>query len=335
MDCKDCKKMISQFLDNELAQKQQELMRQHLTDCPECTQSLESMTQIVKLLHGIKENNPPLDFTKKENTRLDKKTFINKIFEGSKNFMANRLPLKIAAVMATLVIVVIVTNQTKTTLRKQDQSTDKPRARVVFNKKELKEAETADSLGDLGRAEFKSIGFEEKSQDNKTSLSNSKLYSDNIPVTKKEGEISAEDIQVRKDQIAASQTMDSFSLVEEMEDKDDYSRVIVELKPGNLILAHQAQSWQLMPHEKNKISNLLDDLITKFKLTHVSKGKVYEFSARFGQLNALIEEIEKLGNLVMQTPFPIVRAEAYTPVRGGFNSLILEEKIQIKLEILE
>ncbi|MCP4649093.1 MAG: zf-HC2 domain-containing protein [PVC group bacterium] len=53
MDCKECKKLIAKFLDEQLDPKQQELMEKHLSSCPNCVRGLESLDKMVALMRNL------------------------------------------------------------------------------------------------------------------------------------------------------------------------------------------------------------------------------------------------------------------------------------------
>ena len=113
MECKDFKKLLAQFLDNQLDAKQQELIRKHLASCSACSANLESLGKMVKILNEIKEVNPPENFSEKVNRRLDTITIWQKIYYFFKGFWALRAPVQVATVIATLLLVVSVRNYIK------------------------------------------------------------------------------------------------------------------------------------------------------------------------------------------------------------------------------
>ncbi|MBU1087205.1 MAG: zf-HC2 domain-containing protein [Candidatus Omnitrophica bacterium] len=111
MDCQDCKKLLSKFLDNELDKKQQLIMTKHIEDCPACAQSLESITEMVNMLHKIKAINPPADFTRNVNKRLDHLPFWDKVLIGIKSVFFSNPPIKSFALLASLILVFVFTGQ--------------------------------------------------------------------------------------------------------------------------------------------------------------------------------------------------------------------------------
>jgi hypothetical protein len=111
MDCKQCKKLLSKFLDHDLDQSQQALMQKHIQSCPACAQSLESINEMVRMMHNLKEVNPPDDFIDNVNKKLDKMPFWEKSINAIRNFLPVSFPAKAFALAATVVLVFAVTNQ--------------------------------------------------------------------------------------------------------------------------------------------------------------------------------------------------------------------------------
>ncbi|MFH1062311.1 MAG: zf-HC2 domain-containing protein [Candidatus Omnitrophota bacterium] len=111
MDCKDCKKLLSKFLDHELDQKQQKIMTKHIEDCPACAQSLESITEMVNMMHKIKAINPPADFVENVNKRLDQLPFLDKVLNGIRALFFQKQPVRIYALMVSLLLVFALTSQ--------------------------------------------------------------------------------------------------------------------------------------------------------------------------------------------------------------------------------
>lgn len=111
MDCKDCKQLLSKFLDHELDQKQQQMMTNHIEDCPACAQSLESITEMVNMLHKIKAINPPVDFVKNVNKRLDQLPFWDKFLIGIRSVFSQSSLAKVFGFMAIVILILGITNQ--------------------------------------------------------------------------------------------------------------------------------------------------------------------------------------------------------------------------------
>ncbi len=124
MDCQTCKKLLSKFLDNELDKKQQLLMTKHIEDCPACAQSLESITEMVNIMHKIKAINPPAELISKVNKSLDQLPFWDKVLLGIRNFIFSNRPVKSFALLATLILVFAVTEQLNIHLNKTGDTND-------------------------------------------------------------------------------------------------------------------------------------------------------------------------------------------------------------------
>ena len=124
MDCQTCKKLLSRFLDNELDKKQQLLMTKHIEDCPACAQSLESISEMVRMMHEIKAVNPPADFIKKVNKRLDELPFWDKVLIGVRDFFFLNHPIKSLVLLTTLILVFAVTGKLNIHTNKTSNSAD-------------------------------------------------------------------------------------------------------------------------------------------------------------------------------------------------------------------
>lgn len=59
MRCSKVKKLISDYIDNELTSKQTEVLEKHLKECPGCRQTLEDFKKIAEKSGKLKEISPP------------------------------------------------------------------------------------------------------------------------------------------------------------------------------------------------------------------------------------------------------------------------------------
>ncbi len=59
MNCKEVVDLLSDYLANELSEKDVAGIRIHLAGCPNCTTFLDSLKTTVKLTHGLKEADIP------------------------------------------------------------------------------------------------------------------------------------------------------------------------------------------------------------------------------------------------------------------------------------
>ncbi len=106
MECNECKKLLSLFLDGQIDQRQQEEMRNHLKECANCAQALESLTKMINLMRQMKEVEPVPDFIQKVNNRLDRQGFWENVETNIKIFWQTRGPVRAIAVLATVVLAV-------------------------------------------------------------------------------------------------------------------------------------------------------------------------------------------------------------------------------------
>lgn len=73
MKCKNIKKLLSPYLDNQLSKKEQKIVEQHLKLCSKCRQHLEELKQVVAALKNMDAYPPPQIMTAKVSKYLEDK----------------------------------------------------------------------------------------------------------------------------------------------------------------------------------------------------------------------------------------------------------------------
>ncbi len=296
MECKDFKKLLAQFLDNQLDAKQQELIRKHLASCSACSANLESLRKMVKILNEMKEVDPPENFSEKVNHRLDTITIWQKIYHFFKGFWALRAPVQVATVIATLLLVVSVGNYIKSMhpvkelAPAQEQRTDIVKRR-------------------LAKAKSRTLRPRESTEV--------------MVLSKDQAPAPAIMTQVE-------------SLEEEPKPSHKLKKVVIASGEENLIAENREQDWIIKTENPNKVKKHVQALLDEFKASDVviKKGPVFSFNIRYGQLSVFLSRLRQLGNVDMLTPLPVPRIEAYISSQGRINTLVLEEPIFIKLTLL-
>lgn len=83
--CRKIQDLFSDYIDQRLSHQDLEEVREHLKSCKRCSNEYESFRSMIRMLHSAEKVNPPDDFVKKVNQRIeDEKSIGNslkKIFE--------------------------------------------------------------------------------------------------------------------------------------------------------------------------------------------------------------------------------------------------------------
>ena len=362
MQCRECKKLLSQFLDHQLDARREALMREHMEKCPGCGRALASLTEMVSLLHGLREVNPPADFIKNVNARLDIPTL--SLWQKLQQALWRApISLRVATVMATLVLAVYVTNQTKTiqTGRMEEQPAflAKKNAVSVLFKEETPAPEAPAALTQQSQN-----GNEKRSLE----AAQAPIKADNVYAP-----------QERAEQIAEAEPKDAFPLERAVnqkartvsrkspektslpaasnapspetsliagsitveEEQSALKENVIKLNPGNLIAANREQDWTLVSSDGRPAEQALTALLADMQAFDImpveeqdnTAAMIYRFSIRFRQVSLLAERCEQLGTVTYNTPFPVVRPEAYTGALGIGNPLVPEEVISIQITL--
>ena len=71
MKCSECRENLSEYIDGELPEAEQNDIALHVRDCPDCAAVLARTRQAVQALSGMQQEAPPPDFMVRINERLD------------------------------------------------------------------------------------------------------------------------------------------------------------------------------------------------------------------------------------------------------------------------
>ncbi|MBI4845198.1 MAG: zf-HC2 domain-containing protein [Candidatus Omnitrophica bacterium] len=365
MQCKECRKLLSQFLDGQLEQGQQIAMKEHLKNCPECSRVLDSITEMVNLMHNIKEVSPPEDFAQKVNKKIDRTNVWQKFFSGLKIIFTPRIPAHVMAVAATVVIAVVIVRQwpIKETVYSGAALHEKagPAVQISADTEKNKSADLVrtrqESLSKDQRSPFisktlsaSSVGYAEPKkeveycsggvcefplEDTLRKKDESNLISLKEQISKKENkQLSNAVIETGAD--SGSKISEERTIIV-LKPKN----IKVELKPGNYIAANQKQVMSFEAVQKNNEALLIDNLLAELNIKDIVKVKSderlkYSFTLPFGGFNKFLTKIKELGELKILTPMPVLRPEAYTSIYGGMiRPQILAEPIFVEVIIAD
>lgn len=345
MECKDFKKLLSQFLDNQLDEKQQQINK-HLKGCPKCMRALESVTEMVNLIHNIKEVNPPDDFLQKVNKKLDQAPIWQKVLQRLGNLFPVGLPVKVLTIMAVLFLAIRITMHIGTTDLDKEQRGRFSESRNVpslsTEKDEFVFPEDCDD-GMCYKIDMPGVRYEELTEE-ETQMIEDKEREFQVLL----GEVPQEKEEIKRTRVLAKVKAKVVE-VDELEEFDTESKDlleikgdVLELKPGNFISKYRQQNWVLNVENLGKTKKNLRKLVKEFEATDLvleqkkSAGKkesVFNFELSYGRLNTFLLRLEQLGKLEKITPLPIVRVEVYTSARGGINPLLFEETISVNITL--
>jgi hypothetical protein len=349
MRCQECKKSLSQFLEHQLDARQEEIMRKHIEQCADCSRALASFTEMVNLLHGLREVNPPPDFIRKVNARLDAPTLWQQWQQRVALLWRAPLALRAATVAATLVLAIYVTNQSRTF---ETKGTIAPAGKSMLAASRMKE--TRDSEPALTpqwsahqpetsptrnmpvqvpmTADSLMMPAEEAGQSSETGQAMER-------VSKSKARVSSQSFA--KGSSAEMVLPEAEQAVGRVELKSDtIEKEAAAIEPGNLIAAYREQEWLLIPRDPKQAEPAIAALLTELKAFDIQPQQiaddssvVYRFSIHFSQVSLLAARCERLGAITYITPFPIARPEDYTSTHGGGNSLLPEEVIPVQLTL--
>ena len=70
MRCRKIKKLLKQYIDNDLTSGEMQIVKGHLKECSTCRAELKSLSSIVKMIESLPEISPPPDFTEKVMSKI-------------------------------------------------------------------------------------------------------------------------------------------------------------------------------------------------------------------------------------------------------------------------
>lgn len=89
-DCKYYEALIEEYIDNELSKSVKEEFENHITECISCREQLELSKEIRGILNTTKFPEPPKDFIKKVNSRIDAEIAHSKVYDFKKYFLSRK-----------------------------------------------------------------------------------------------------------------------------------------------------------------------------------------------------------------------------------------------------
>lgn len=109
MECEKIKKLLSEYIDDTLDIHMKMLIEEHLATCKACSEELVSLKVYIKELSSLKEVEAPEDFLEKVHERVEQRFKFEKIMRKLFFPIRIKVPLKLVAVVATVLLVIAIT----------------------------------------------------------------------------------------------------------------------------------------------------------------------------------------------------------------------------------
>jgi hypothetical protein len=106
MDCREVKNLLSEYIDNVLAEDTAALVRDHLDACASCTRTYESMTRLIGYMKSMETVDEPEGFLEEVKAGLEKRFSWANLFRRLYSPPLVKIPLELAVVALILVVVV-------------------------------------------------------------------------------------------------------------------------------------------------------------------------------------------------------------------------------------
>jgi hypothetical protein len=110
MECEEIKKLLSEYIDDTLDMHMKMLIEEHLATCKACSEELVSLKAYIKELSSLKEVEAPEDFLEKVHERVEQRFKFEKIMRKLFFPIRIKVPLKLVAVVATVLLAIAITN---------------------------------------------------------------------------------------------------------------------------------------------------------------------------------------------------------------------------------
>ena len=325
MDCRECKKFISEFLDGELDDEKQAVMNQHLSSCAKCAQDLEKLNKMVNIMKTMGKVDPPPDFIEKVNRRLDTPGFWQYIYKGLGMIWSLKFQTLALALVATLVIAVVITTHTKKEIMPLHDQIAPETIKNLLDTSELSQEpkKTQVALREENRQIKKK--FDAKDISPTECIDGICLFDED-----KELEKSFEELAVKADaQMLAKRKRAVYADAE-------VSNALEDMTVG----AKDKQKWQLESGDQETTEQSIQSLLNEFDAIIVKddmlnvENKSVVFKVKFSQLSVILTRFKQLGTVTVLTAMPEFPASAPIGMQGHINTKILEKEILVELTII-
>ena len=111
MDCKKIRELLSEYIDGTLDAKTRDVVEEHLKTCKGCKEELEALKACIREVSSLKGVKAPGDFLERVHQRIEQKSGFRDILRRLFIPLQVKIPLEVAAVVATVLLVVHITNR--------------------------------------------------------------------------------------------------------------------------------------------------------------------------------------------------------------------------------
>lgn len=142
MNCSDIKKLLWDYIDESISQKNKKLIEQHLKTCKNCAQEYKLLAKYKIKMFSTKKVKAPSDFLAKVHSRIEQPKTIEKLIKRLFIPFKIKIPLELAGAVITIVFLIWIIGPQQ---RMQDIAKDEKIALPVISEKKLA-VKTPDSL---------------------------------------------------------------------------------------------------------------------------------------------------------------------------------------------
>lgn len=134
MKCAKIKRLLSDYINNTLNSKTQLRVKNHLQDCPSCSQEILFLKKYFKEVKNIKKVEAPNDFLEKIHAKIDDSFSFKKWIKSI--FIPIRFPLELAGAVVTIILIVVLFFP-QFIIKEINQSIEKPLGPTVEIQKQM------------------------------------------------------------------------------------------------------------------------------------------------------------------------------------------------------
>jgi hypothetical protein len=144
MDCHEIKKLLDQYIENDLSKDASGAVRKHLPLCKNCGAELALLKKYRKEMASLKEAKAPADFLQQLNLRIDKQASFKKILRTLFFPLKVKVPIEALGVLTTVVLIVLLINPAD-----QIKESTHVAGKIAFNEKPSEVRQEA-KIADVG-----------------------------------------------------------------------------------------------------------------------------------------------------------------------------------------
>ncbi|MFH0839841.1 MAG: DUF2275 domain-containing protein [Candidatus Omnitrophota bacterium] len=130
MKCLRVKELLSEYIDGALDAGTVALLENHVTTCRNCREELAILKTVIKDLGSTEKTKAPADFLQKVHERLERRSEFERVMRKLFVPVRVKVPLEVAGVLATVILIVLVSNNVR--LTKEEVFQDRSAAPVKF-----------------------------------------------------------------------------------------------------------------------------------------------------------------------------------------------------------